>query len=208
MTVDIEALLQTCKRLLREVIFARFVDHGTTPQQLSTGKDVFRYIQIGQHRQLLVHDHDAKRHGLTRRADLYRFTFENNFTLIRLLDPGKDSHQGTLSGTVLADQHIDLIAMDAKVHAFESDIAGVQADNASRFKQHVTHCDTLSSNARSSASRHASRNRCRSAELNRGVKVSVDRCSTSADERSFHRPRTSPPSLATPSAESSSWKER
>ncbi|GBD84463.1 hypothetical protein BMS3Abin02_00856 [bacterium BMS3Abin02] len=70
--------------------------------------------RLDQHEVLVDHP-DAMGYGVGRRVDRHRLAVDENQTVVRLMEPVEDLHQGRLPRSVLAEQGVDLTSMDVEV---------------------------------------------------------------------------------------------
>ena len=63
-------------------------------QRLAAEENIRRHVQIVEHVQFLVNETDAIPRGVGDRVDSYRFTVNEDFPGVRLMNAAEDFHQG------------------------------------------------------------------------------------------------------------------
>jgi hypothetical protein len=77
-------------------------------------------IKIIDEARVLVNHGNPEIVGMPRRSQEHRLSFDLNCSGIGLDNPGKDPHQGALSGTVLADQAVYFTGPAVERNMFQS----------------------------------------------------------------------------------------
>ena len=107
------------------------VDEQMRPQRLDAENDVLRDAELGDQLEVLVHHADAQPIGVQGAADGHTAAVEGDGAGVRLLQAGKDLHQGGLPGAVLADDGMDLVLLHGEVDGIVGEqVVRVELGNA------------------------------------------------------------------------------
>src|SRR5207249_1783446 len=100
---------------------------------LAPERDVVRDREVREQRELLVDDADPELARAPRASHLDPLALELDLPLARLVVAGEDLQQRRLAGAVLAQQPVDLAALDGEVDA----VQGQRAREALRDAGHA-----------------------------------------------------------------------
>ena len=101
------------------------MDHPQArPRQVVAEKDVLRDRQIAEKLGLLVDEGDAQARGGVGGGHPDLRAIKTESSGVRLVDAGEDLEQRALSGTVLADDGVNLARLELQVHGIQDADAG------------------------------------------------------------------------------------
>ena len=121
-----------------------------TSRALVAQEEVLHDAQLGDQRQLLVNDHDARSLTLADAFELADLVLEDDLAVVRAerIDAGEDLHQSGLARAVLAADRMDLTASDVQGDVRQRLDAGKLLGDPLHGENRVVHMSTPSGKRR------------------------------------------------------------
>ncbi len=123
---------RTCRRARQRAPVEGAGEPACVRGQFGRERDIFRHTHVRQQRQILIHRFDARRERFERGEPRMAHAFDDEFAFVRRLRAGDDLDERALAAAVLAEQVIDLPALEREAHAAQRMHAGetlVHADH-------------------------------------------------------------------------------
>src|SRR5918992_1616478 len=94
-------------------------DAARAVERLAPHEHVFRHVEVGEQRRLLVDHGDAAPASVARSVQLHVLAGDHDHAGVRLVNAAEDPHERALPGAVLADERVDLAGGEGEIDASE-----------------------------------------------------------------------------------------